>query len=58
MQAIVFNDYVDAALGGFFMFVVVAMLLFAIRSILQAHGAGKVTSREADVVWRKEIVNA
>jgi len=58
MQAIVFNDYVDAALGGFFMFVVVAMLLFAIRSILQANNAGKATSREADVVWRKEIVNA
>jgi len=58
MQSIVLNDYIDAAMGGFFMFVVVAMLLFAIRSILQARSAGKVTSREAEVVWRKEIVSA
>lgn len=58
MRAIVFNDYIDAAMGAFFMFVVVAMLLFGIRSILQAVNAGKVTSREADVVWRKEVVSA
>jgi len=40
MQSIVFNDYIDAAMGGFFMVVVVAMLLFAIRSILHARRTG------------------
>jgi carbon starvation protein len=58
MHAIVLNDYINTGMGAFFMFVVVAMLLFAIRSIQQAANAGKTTSREADIVWRKEVVSA
>ena len=58
MHAIVFNDYVNTAMGAFFMLVVVAMVIFAIRSIAHARGAGTITTSEADVVWRKEAVNA
>ncbi|WP_281719050.1 carbon starvation CstA family protein [Pandoraea apista] len=46
MQQIVFNDYVDATLAGVFMFVVVAVAFFGLRTILEAHRANKPTARE------------
>jgi len=46
MQQIVFNDYVDATLAGVFMFVVVAVGLFGLRTILQARRANKPTAQE------------
>uniref|UniRef100_UPI00333E28CA carbon starvation CstA family protein n=1 Tax=Pandoraea pnomenusa TaxID=93220 RepID=UPI00333E28CA len=46
MQQIVFNDYVDATLSGVFMFVVVAVALFGVRTILQARQANKPTANE------------
>ena len=46
MQQIVFNDYVDATLSGVFMFVVVAVALFGIRTILVARQANKPTAKE------------
>jgi carbon starvation protein len=50
MHRIVFNDYVDAALCGLFMFVVVAVLVYGVRTILQARGTGKPTARETPFV--------
>ncbi|VVE86732.1 carbon starvation CstA family protein [Pandoraea bronchicola] len=46
MQQIVFNDYVDATLAGIFMFVVVAVAGFGLRTILAARRANKPTARE------------
>jgi carbon starvation protein len=49
MQQIVFNDYVDAALAGMFIFVVVSIALFGIRTIIAARNAGVPTARESRV---------
>lgn len=46
MSRVVFNDYVDAALCGIFMFVVLSIVVFGIRSVLQARAKGAATSRE------------
>ncbi|ALS59852.1 MULTISPECIES: carbon starvation CstA family protein [Pandoraea] len=46
MQQIVFNDYVDATLAGVFMFVVVAVVLFGLRTIVLARRANKPTASE------------
>jgi carbon starvation protein len=47
MQQIVFNDYIDAALAGVFIMVVVSIALFGIRTILEARRAGAPTARES-----------
>ncbi|VVE69759.1 carbon starvation protein A [Pandoraea anapnoica] len=46
MQQIVFNDYVDATLAGVFMFVVVAVAVFGVRTILVARRENKPTAKE------------
>ncbi|MBN4667444.1 carbon starvation protein A [Pandoraea nosoerga] len=46
MQQIVFNDYVDAALSGVFMFVVVAVVVFGLRTVIVARSASKPTAKE------------
>ncbi|MQR00940.1 carbon starvation CstA family protein [Glaciimonas soli] len=46
MQQIIFNDYVDAALAGFFMAVVLAVLVFGIRTIMVARANNKPTTKE------------
>ncbi|VVD85039.1 carbon starvation protein A [Pandoraea aquatica] len=46
MQQIVFNDYVDATLAGVFMFVVVAVAVFGVRTILVARRENKPTAQE------------
>ncbi|MDR3397914.1 MAG: carbon starvation CstA family protein [Pandoraea sp.] len=46
MQQIVFNDYVDATLAGVFMFVVVAVAVFGVRTIIVARRANKPTASE------------
>ncbi len=50
MQRIVFNDYVDASLSAFFIFVVVAVLLFGVRTVLSARASGGPSTREAPFV--------
>jgi carbon starvation protein len=50
MERIVANDYVDAALAGLFMFVVVAVLLYGVRTVLQARAAGRPTAKETPFV--------
>ncbi|HYZ32078.1 MAG TPA: carbon starvation CstA family protein [Crenalkalicoccus sp.] len=46
MQQVIVNDYVDAALSALFVGVVVAMVVFGIRSCLQAWRAGTWTAHE------------
>ncbi|VVE63525.1 carbon starvation protein A [Pandoraea captiosa] len=46
MQQIVFNDYVDATLAGVFMFVVVSVAVFGLRTILVARRNNKPTAKE------------
>ncbi|MFC5523055.1 carbon starvation CstA family protein [Polaromonas jejuensis] len=47
MQRIVFNDYLDAGLCVFFMFVVLSVLVFGIRACLVARRSHKPTVQEA-----------
>jgi carbon starvation protein CstA len=46
MQRIIFNDYVDAALCGLFIAVVVAMVIYGVIAIRQALANPNVTTRE------------
>ncbi|MDB5937069.1 MAG: carbon starvation protein, partial [Massilia sp.] len=46
MRQIVFNDYLDAALAGFFMFVVVAVLFAGVRTVMKSRGEGAPSSKE------------
>jgi carbon starvation protein len=46
MRQIVFNDYIDAGLAAFFMFVVVAVLIAGVRTIMNARGQSAPTSKE------------
>jgi carbon starvation protein len=50
MRQVIFNDYVDATLSGLFIFVVVAVLVYGVRTILQARASGKPTSQETPFV--------
>ena len=50
MSRIVFNDYVDAVLCGFFMFVVVAVALYGVRTALQARRESRPSARETPYV--------
>jgi len=50
MQQIVFNDYLDASLAGFFMFVVLAVLVFGVRTVLAARATAHPSSSETPFV--------
>lgn len=50
MERIVFNDYVDAALAGFFMVVVLSVLVFGIRTVLAARASGTPSAKESPFV--------
>jgi carbon starvation protein len=47
MQQIVFNDYLDASLAGFFMVVVLSVLVFGVRTALIARANAKPTVQES-----------
>ena len=46
MQRIIFNDYVDAALSGLFMFVVLSIAVYGVLSVLRARREARPTVRE------------
>lgn len=46
MQRIIFNDYIDAALAGLFIFVVVAIAVYGVIAVLRARRESKPTVRE------------
>jgi len=50
MERIIFNDYVNATLAGFFIFVVLAVLLYGIRTVLAAREQAKPTAKESPYV--------
>ncbi len=50
MERIIFNDYVDATLTGFFMIVVLAVVVYGIRTILAARTSGGPTAKETPYV--------
>ncbi|HEX8788471.1 MAG TPA: carbon starvation CstA 5TM domain-containing protein, partial [Telluria sp.] len=50
MSRIVFNDYVDAVLCGFFMFVVVAVALYGVRTAMQARRESRPSAKETPYV--------
>ncbi|CUI04241.1 carbon starvation CstA family protein [Massilia antarctica] len=50
MHQIVFNDYLDASLAGFFMFVVLSVLVFGVRTVLKARAAAAPSSMETAYV--------
>jgi carbon starvation protein len=50
MHQIVFNDYLDASLAGFFMFVVLSVLFFGARTVLKARANASPSSMETPFV--------
>jgi carbon starvation protein len=50
MKQIVFNDYLDASLAGFFMFVVIAVLIAGVMTVLKARGHGAPSAQESPFV--------
>ncbi|MBP6057426.1 MAG: carbon starvation protein A [Nitrosomonas sp.] len=47
MQQVIFNDYVNASLASIFMLVLISMLFFGIRTVLQARVINHSTAKEA-----------
>ncbi len=54
MQRIIFNDYIDAALCGLFIAVVVAMMVYGAIRIREALATPRVTAREVEPVLAAE----
>ena len=50
MQQVIFNDYLDASLAGFFVVVVLSVLVFGIRTVLVARAAAQPTAKESPMV--------
>lgn len=54
MQQVVTNDYINSAMAGFFLLVVLCLLMFALRAMRQAWRNPPSVSSESPVVWRNE----
>ncbi|WP_343731432.1 carbon starvation CstA family protein [Duganella sp.] len=50
MQQVIFNDYLDASLAGFFVIVVLSVLIFGARTVLAARANSKPTVNESPMV--------
>ena len=50
MRRIIFNDYVDATLAGFFMVVVIAVLVYGIKTVIHARNSNSPTVKESPFV--------
>jgi len=46
MRRIIFNDYIDAALAGLFIFVVVSIVIYGVLAVMRARGEARPTVRE------------
>lgn len=55
MRQIVFNDYLDASLAGFFMFVVIAVLFFGVRTMMKASAQGTPSAAETPFVLAPQV---
>jgi carbon starvation protein len=49
MQQVVFNDYLDASLAGFFMIVVLSVLVFGVRTALIARANARPSVKESPI---------
>jgi len=50
MQQVIFNDYLDASLAGFFVIVVLSVLVFGIRTVLAARANAQPSAKESPMV--------
>ncbi len=50
MERIIFNDYVNASLAGFFIFVVLAVLFYGLRTVMEARKSKTATAKESAYV--------
>jgi carbon starvation protein len=50
MQQVIFNDYLDASLAGFFVIVVLSVLIFGARTVLAARANSKPTANESPMI--------
>jgi carbon starvation protein len=50
MQQVIFNDYLDASLAGFFVIVVLSVLIFGARTVLRARANSKPSANESPMV--------
>ncbi|WP_305822736.1 carbon starvation CstA family protein [Massilia brevitalea] len=50
MRRIIFNDYVDATLAGFFMVVVIAVLVYGIKTVIHARNSNSPTVKESPFI--------
>ncbi|WP_332879660.1 carbon starvation CstA family protein [Massilia sp. S19_KUP03_FR1] len=50
MRRIIFNDYVDASMAGFFMVVVLAVLFYGVRTAMRARADSRPSSQETPFV--------
>jgi carbon starvation protein len=55
MRQVIFNDYLDASLAGFFVIVVVSVLVFGVRTVLAARAADKPTAQESPMVLMPKV---
>lgn len=55
MHQIVFNDYLDASLAGFFVIVVLSVLVFGIRTVMAARANSKPTAMESPMVLSPKV---
>ena len=55
MRQIIFNDRIDAALAALFVLVVVAILVFGVKSCLEAYRAGTWTAHEVGGDERRAV---
>jgi carbon starvation protein CstA len=55
MQQVIFNDYLDASLCGFFVIVVLSVLVFGVRTVLAARANDKPTAKESPVVLMPQV---
>jgi len=55
MHQIVFNDYLDASLAGFFVIVVLSVLVFGIRTVMLARASAKPTAMESPMVLTPKV---
>ncbi|OEZ98147.1 carbon starvation CstA family protein [Duganella sp. HH101] len=55
MQQVIFNDYLDASLAGFFVIVVLSVLVFGIRTLLAARAAAQPTAKESPMVLMPKV---
>lgn len=58
MQTIVFSNYVDAVLCGFFMIVMAVMILATIKVLMNALAADKPTVVEAEAVYQDPVATS